>query len=491
MKIHIVQQGDTLFDLSKKYGVPLQKLIESNPQLANPDQLNIGDKVKIPTVGVSVGGNGGNVIYKHVVKQGDTLWKLSNAWGIPLQSLINANPQLSNPDELTVGEFVNIPSGGKNDNMAPPVHQGSSTIEGKANTAPINQGGKKNTAPIESIPAPVVPEPVPVVPVPVVPPVVETPPVVPAPQPVVPQYNIDVEYSKISAPNYIFEIQQPPVYQVMPEYKPEPAPYIPEYKPEPIKASPCGCGPSLSEHLFMQYPVEAEKVSGFYNYPQVIDQPFQQQMHYPSPAQSHTGEYPGISNAPVYEWPQTYPVTDPCHHQGWPGQPTPYGFSPEQNIADTNYYHHGHNHWGMECPEPYGPSHSHNPFGYAPYEGYPSYQPSGQFQPYGHMGMGMQPQESYVYPQQSVVPQSPLGGFGVSDVIRDQREEDAEGFLETAGTETKRDKARDEVQTPQKREAKKEGKKARISSSNQEKKERSNSKAGNKRDTKQNPWINE
>lgn len=54
MKIHIVKQGDTLYALSQKYGVPLQKIIEANPQISNPEALNVGDKVKIPAAPASV-----------------------------------------------------------------------------------------------------------------------------------------------------------------------------------------------------------------------------------------------------------------------------------------------------------------------------------------------------------------------------------------------------------------------------------------------------
>lgn len=143
MKIHIVKKGDTLFDLSKKYQVPLQKLIEANPKIVNPDQLNLGDKVKIPSSAVPVDGEGANV-YKHTVKQGDSLWKLAKAWGLPLQSLIQANPQLSDPNVLKVGEVVNIPTQGQNAPSDPPAN------ENNANQAPIVSGptGKKNTAPI-------------------------------------------------------------------------------------------------------------------------------------------------------------------------------------------------------------------------------------------------------------------------------------------------------------------------------------------------------
>ncbi|KHF33574.1 putative peptidoglycan endopeptidase LytE precursor [Paenibacillus sp. P1XP2] len=91
MKIHIVKSGDTLYELSKKYDIPLEKIIDANPQIADPNQLQVGQKVKIPAKPVQVPSQD-QIIHKHVVKQGDTLWKLSKAWGVSLKEMIDAIP---------------------------------------------------------------------------------------------------------------------------------------------------------------------------------------------------------------------------------------------------------------------------------------------------------------------------------------------------------------------------------------------------------------
>lgn len=49
LKIHIVQKGDTLWDLSKKYGVDFEELKQANPQLSSPDMVMPGMKIKIPS----------------------------------------------------------------------------------------------------------------------------------------------------------------------------------------------------------------------------------------------------------------------------------------------------------------------------------------------------------------------------------------------------------------------------------------------------------
>lgn len=49
MRIHIVQKGDTLFEIAKQYGVDFEKLVELNSQLSSPDMIMPGMKIKIPS----------------------------------------------------------------------------------------------------------------------------------------------------------------------------------------------------------------------------------------------------------------------------------------------------------------------------------------------------------------------------------------------------------------------------------------------------------
>ncbi|GAC41368.1 LysM peptidoglycan-binding domain-containing protein [Paenibacillus popilliae] len=132
MKIHIVKNGESLYSISQKYDVPLEKLLKMNPQLQDPNKIDVGMKIKVPSS--SHPQTGHEIVHKHVVKEGDTLWKLSKAWGVPLQEMIEANPQLKNPNVLVVGQVVNIP---KVSGMMPPSSE----------TMPINNNKGEMTAP--------------------------------------------------------------------------------------------------------------------------------------------------------------------------------------------------------------------------------------------------------------------------------------------------------------------------------------------------------
>ncbi len=116
MKLYTVQKGDTMWKIAKRYGIATQALIDVNPQISDPNVLQIGDQLYLPVdLGdLSFAGDGFSgyempqPTWPYVVKKGDTLWKISQQVGIPLQSIITANPQIVNPNQIFPGQVVQI-----------------------------------------------------------------------------------------------------------------------------------------------------------------------------------------------------------------------------------------------------------------------------------------------------------------------------------------------------------------------------------------------
>ncbi|ANS75484.1 hypothetical protein AWM70_13505 [Paenibacillus yonginensis] len=351
----MVKEGDTLYELSKKYNVPLQTLIDANPQITNPDVLMIGDKVKIPSSAVAVDQEDG-VIYKHVVKQGDTLWKLSKAWGVSLQAMIDANPQLKNPNALLVGEVVNIPSGGSNTGAGSGTENAPvpNTNSGKKNTAP-----KKPTAPV--VPAP---EPAPVAPEAEKPAPMPEQPAVPIPimpEKPKPEYHYEIEYSEIV-------VQQPTHF----EY----APVVPEnVNDHPVKEKPCGCSEvKPNENVYMPNEPVVPNVASYYDFPNVNIPNSPPVHHEPTQlAPAQTGPYPFAPNlnAPIHYMPNTAPThLAPANIAPVNMAPTnmaPVNMAPTNmaptNLAPTNM-----------APMNIGPTNV-SPFHYAPMNAAPNVSP--------------------------------------------------------------------------------------------------------------------
>ena len=95
MKIR-VKSGDSLWKYSRVFQIPLRLILDSN-NLEDPDQLMIGEQIQIP----------GYVTKSYTIKQGDTLWKIAGWYGAPLDGVLLLNDQ--NPFSLKPGEKVNIP----------------------------------------------------------------------------------------------------------------------------------------------------------------------------------------------------------------------------------------------------------------------------------------------------------------------------------------------------------------------------------------------
>ncbi len=96
MFIYTVKAGDTIAQLSLRFGVPINQIAADNA-LANPNNLSIGQSLVISSDSI-----------RYVVKEGQTLFSLSQEFEVPLDELIAANPY-ANPISLQVGQVVSVP----------------------------------------------------------------------------------------------------------------------------------------------------------------------------------------------------------------------------------------------------------------------------------------------------------------------------------------------------------------------------------------------
>lgn len=95
--IYIVQKGDSLWSISRKYDITVQELIDINDLLTTT--IKVGDQLKVPA-------SLSNMTY--TVEKGDTLWSIARKNNISVDSLKTANNLTSNL--LTVGQQLIIPN---------------------------------------------------------------------------------------------------------------------------------------------------------------------------------------------------------------------------------------------------------------------------------------------------------------------------------------------------------------------------------------------
>ncbi|MDQ3192096.1 MAG: LysM peptidoglycan-binding domain-containing protein [Bacteroidota bacterium] len=109
--IHKVEQGHTLYAISKKYLVEINDILEENPELN--EGLKIDQIIKIPVSRenkklhkINNPEMEGNFIL-HKIEKGQTLYSLSKTYNIPLEDIVKENPGVQN--EMQIDKVLRIP----------------------------------------------------------------------------------------------------------------------------------------------------------------------------------------------------------------------------------------------------------------------------------------------------------------------------------------------------------------------------------------------
>ena len=121
-----IQAGDTLSGLAQKYGVSEKEIIIANG-IKDPNKIRIGQKLEIPVPIAKENGNketvGMDTFVKttssetnteqpvfHRVASGESLSKIAQKYGISQKELLEANPQIKDPNKIIAGTVLKIPS---------------------------------------------------------------------------------------------------------------------------------------------------------------------------------------------------------------------------------------------------------------------------------------------------------------------------------------------------------------------------------------------
>lgn len=108
--LYVVQPGDTLGAIGLRFGVSRQDMVQANPQIADPDRIFPGEIIVVPVSGVPE-----QPIYRlrrYVVQPGDSILTIAARFQVTLNSLQNANPLLLAIPGLTlvIPQGVAIPA---------------------------------------------------------------------------------------------------------------------------------------------------------------------------------------------------------------------------------------------------------------------------------------------------------------------------------------------------------------------------------------------
>lgn len=125
MKTYTVLAGDTLYGISKQFGVSVEDIRNANNLKDN--NIYVGQNLKIP-----ISSSGSEIVY--TVKKGDSLYAIAKKYGVGVNELMTLN-KLSNTN-LSIGQILIIPSSDNSNYFNYIVQKGDSlySIAQKYNT---------------------------------------------------------------------------------------------------------------------------------------------------------------------------------------------------------------------------------------------------------------------------------------------------------------------------------------------------------------------
>ncbi len=102
-RVHTVVAGETLYSLSKLYGVSEEEIESNNPTAR--EGLKTGQVIKIPAEQREETRKLSKVFDEHVVRAGETAYSIARNYGISLTTLVEDNPGID-PTQLPTGQVL-------------------------------------------------------------------------------------------------------------------------------------------------------------------------------------------------------------------------------------------------------------------------------------------------------------------------------------------------------------------------------------------------
>lgn len=126
----MVQKGDTLYSIARRYNVPIRDMIEANG-LRPPYTLNIGRVLKMPNARF------------HIVEKGDTVYNISKRYDVDMRSLSKLN-NIAAPYALRIGQRLVIPGSVVSSSTTPTTARKAATAS-KTSSWKVSSAKKKKT----------------------------------------------------------------------------------------------------------------------------------------------------------------------------------------------------------------------------------------------------------------------------------------------------------------------------------------------------------
>ena len=104
-RVHVVRSGETLYRIGKQYGVTVADLYKLNPSARQG--IRVGERLVLPA-SVSTAASSEEEFY--AIKKGDTLYSIARRTGTTVRELMALNKFLKSPDDIAVGMIIKLPA---------------------------------------------------------------------------------------------------------------------------------------------------------------------------------------------------------------------------------------------------------------------------------------------------------------------------------------------------------------------------------------------
>ena len=106
---HQVQKGETLYSISRKYGISVGELCSAN-NISTSSVIKTGQNLKIPTKNLSEKSTNEKIekTDTYIVKKGDTLYGIAKRFGVSVETLTIMN-KMSGSKTIKVGQTLIVP----------------------------------------------------------------------------------------------------------------------------------------------------------------------------------------------------------------------------------------------------------------------------------------------------------------------------------------------------------------------------------------------
>lgn len=112
--VHVVEKGETLYGISRKYGVSVDQISAANG-MGKESMIKVGQKLTIPSKSSSSSGGSSSAGQaktttpkEYTVQKGDTFYRIAKDNGISVDALLSYN-KLKEGSVLKVGQVLKIP----------------------------------------------------------------------------------------------------------------------------------------------------------------------------------------------------------------------------------------------------------------------------------------------------------------------------------------------------------------------------------------------